>query len=296
MECILCGSSRVTARPTVMSGFLADRITPGGVNVKHSINLCHCNECSFSFYDRRLTDEESALLYDGYRGEEYQKCREKYDCWYTPKINDALNHDVTALKEQKRVINKIIKEQVRTEIKVALDYGGNRGETFTELTGTEEKYVYDISGAQTVPGVEGIREYGELSGHSFDLIMCNMTLEHVSCPRDFIRLLYGIGSEHTYYYLEVPSENPFEKDKFSARKNIGLLLNPYYSNIRLIRHYIRLRGQPYMPMSEHVNFFTPESLGNLMSSMGFHVMDVQENIERGVLGKNKVLSVICRKK
>ena len=126
--------------------------------------------------------------------------------------------------------------------------------------------------------------------------MCNMTLEHVSYPGDFMKLLYDIGSEDTYYYLEVPSENPFAKDKFSLMKNAALLFNSNYSNIKLFKHYLYLKGQPYMLMSEHVNFYTPKALETLVQNNGFNVIDVQENYEKGVLGKNKVLSIVCKKK
>lgn len=260
------------------------------------IYLCHCRQCSFSFYDRRLTEEEAKRLYEDYRGESYQKLRGKYDCWYTEKVNYALNHDVTALKEQKRIINKMIKENIRKELKYALDFGGNRGESFSRGIGTVKKYVYDISGAETVPGVESIRDYKELMQHTYDFIMCNMTLEHVSDPAMLVRQLRKIASEKTYLYAEVPSENPFQKNKFSVLKNLELMFNPYYSSRKLIRHYFRLRKQPYMPMTEHINFFTPKAFVALMTLNGFEVVDVQENYERGVLGKGKVLSVLCRKK
>lgn len=132
-------------------------------------------------------------------------------------------------------------------------------------------------------------------GYHFDFIMCNMTLEHVSYPKDFMKLLYDIGSEDTYYYIEVPSEDPFAKDKFSLMKNVELLFNPNYSNVRLIKHYLHLKGQPYMPMSEHVNFYTPKAMKTLVEHNGFDVVDIRENYEKGVLGKNKVLSIICKR-
>lgn len=132
--------------------------------------------------------------------------------------------------------------------------------------------------------------------HKFDLIMCNMTLEHISYPKEFMKLLYDIGSSDTYYYLEVPSEDPFNKNIFSIMNNLGLLLNPYYSRIRLVRHYLNLKRQPYMPMSEHINFYTPKALGTLIRTSGFRVVDIQENYEKTILGKKKVLSAICKKK
>lgn len=265
------------------------------VKTDYNINLCHCQDCTFSFYDRRLTDEESSRLYSGYRNIEYQKSREKYDCWYTKKINDAMNNDGLALKEQQEIIEKMIKENIPVQIKVALDYGGNRGDSFTELIGTDEKYVYDVSGVDTREGVKRIDSYNELFKYNFDFIMCNMTLEHISYPYEFVKMLYDIGSENTYYYLEVPSENPFEKNKFSITNNIKLFLNPNYNNLKLIKHYFHLKKQPYMPMSEHVNFYTPKALKILIERSGFDVIKIQENFEKTVLGRSKVLSIICKK-
>lgn len=279
-----------------MSDFLAARIFEGEeASKRHDVNLCHCEDCSFSFYDRRLTDEEAARLYRDYRGEEYQKTREKYDCWYTEKVNSALNGDKLALSEQQRVISEMIGRNVPIEIKVALDYGGNKGVTFTKEIGTKERYVYDISGIQPVDGVTRINEYSELAGHDFDLIMCNMTLEHASYPADFMKLLYDAGGRDTYYYLEVPSEDPFAQSKFSISKNIGLLFNKNYSNLKLVKHYFYLRTQPYMPMTEHINFFTPKSLKALLERCGFEAAEIGENIEKSVLGKDKVLSAVFKK-
>ncbi len=300
MKCYICGSKNLVVRKTVMSDFLYAKIIGGGeyqkgAGAREKVRLCHCKDCTFSFYDRRLSEEESALLYEGYRGREYQKLRQACDCWYTPKVNDALNHDAAALSCQKRVIRKMVKEHVKKEPAYALDFGGNRGESFPKEIGTKKKYVYDISGVKTVPGVERISDAGELLRHKFDFIMCNMTLEHVSDPKALVKQLYKIGDSGTYYYVEVPSENPFAKDKFSIRKNLALLWNPYYSKIRLVRHYFRLKGQPYMPMSEHINFYTPKALETLLVRTGFQVLAVQEHMERGVLGKAKVLAAVCRK-
>lgn len=296
MECLVCKSEKIILKPTKMSDFLAARIFEGEeASKRHDVNLCHCEDCSFSFYDRRLTDEEAERLYRDYRGEEYQKTREKYDCWYTEKVNRALNSDKLVLSEQKRVITEMIDRNVPREIKVALDYGGNRGETFTERIGTEGKCVYDISGIKPVDGVTAISDYSELAGHNFDFIMCNMTLEHVSYPAEFMKLLYDAGGKDTYYYLEVPSENPFEQSKFSISNNIGLLFNKNYSNLKLVKHYFYLKTQPYMPMSEHINFFTPKALDTLLKRCGFEAVDIRENFEKNVMGKNKVLSAVFKK-
>lgn len=298
MECLICGSNRIKSLKTKMSDFLVSRIFGEHHPLQEKeteVNLCHCEDCSFSFYDRRLSDEEGKKLYASYRGEEYQKIRERYDCWYTAKINNAMNNDRIALDEQRRVIDKIIQSNIKTPINNALDYGGNRGDTFSANFNSVQKFVYDISDVDTVNGVNKISSYDELFNYTFDFIMCNMTLEHISQPLQFTNSLYDIGKKGTYYYFEVPSENPFEKNKFSFIKNAKLLFDPNYNKIKLIRHYLHIRKEPYMPMSEHVNFYTPKAMRILLEKTGFEVIDIQENHEKSVLGESLVLSALCRK-
>ena len=126
------------------------------------VNLCHCDSCSFSFYDKRLTSNEESKLYSGYRENDYQKLREKYEPWYTEKINQAMNTDKVALQEQQRVILKMMRKFINKPLKTGLDFGGNRGDTFCKDFEIEKQYVYDISGVETVPGVSGISSFEEL--------------------------------------------------------------------------------------------------------------------------------------
>lgn len=241
MKCLICGKTDIKTVDTVISDFVMDRIGRD-VASKKKTKLCFCQNCTFAFYEYRMTEEEDEKLYADYRGEEYQKTREKYECWYTKKVNDALNSDQLALSEQRKVIEKMIRENIGKELKIALDYGGNEGKTFTDMIGTEEKYVFDISGVKTVDGVKGISNFEDLKKHAYDFIMCNMLFEHLVNPMEIMDVLKEIGGDRTIYYIEVPSENPFTNgNKFSIGKNLSLLFNPIYSNIRLMKYYMQQR-------------------------------------------------------
>ena len=298
MRCILCGSEKIRTIDTVISDFVMARITDGFVpdqGMNTPVRLCHCEDCTFGFYDYRFSDEETSRLYADYRGKQYQQTRERYECFYTAKVNDALNRDTIALEEQKRVITKMIGEPVDRELEVALDHGGNEGRTFTDQIGTKEKYVYDISGVKTVEGVTCLTDEAALGERHYDFIMCNMVFEHLSDPVETLRELRALGSPDTYYYIEVPSEDPFtSQNKFGILKNLSLLFSPYYSPIRLVRYYFRRRKLPFMPMHEHINFFTPRSIRRMAEQNGFQVIAVEENEERGVLGPGMVLSMLFR--
>ena len=292
-KCILCGSKNLIRKPTKMSDFVAVRThnLPAP-----DVNLCFCEDCTFAFYDRRLSEQENSLLYKDYRGEEYQHMREQCECWYTSKVNDALNNDVLALREQQRVIKEILVRNGIDELRVALDYGGNEGRTFVHPIGTQNRYVYDISGVSPIEGVNLISDEKELRSHTYDFIMCNMLFEHLADPVEMLEKLKDIGDDKTLYYIEVPSENPFTtRYKFSAMKNLQLLKNPIFNPFLLFKFWLKSRRGPYMPMKEHVNFYNIQSMRSFIESNGFSILDIQENVERAVLGNVTVLSVLFKK-
>lgn len=298
MKCLICGSEELEQRETIVSDFIMARVSDSfeaGRGKNYPTKLCFCKRCTFAFYDYRISDEESGRLYDGYRGKKYQKTRERYECWYTAKVNEALNSDTAALESQKTVIERIVSQNVKHELRTALDYGGNESRTFTPMLGTQEKFVYDISHVETIAGVQGISDFDELKKHHFDFVMCNHLFEHLADPVGTMRLIREIGDQDTIFYIETPSENPFTKEnKFSIRKNFALLFNPTYSNLKLTKYYFQQRKQPFMPMKEHINFYTPESMRKLAEMNGFRVLDVQENEEQAALGSQTVLSMLFR--
>ena len=119
-----------------------------------------------------------------------------------------------------------------------------------------------------------------------------MLFEHVSDPLGLLRQLKELSGDGTYFYIEVPSETPFKTNKFSISQNLRLLVNPIHSKTRLIRYYFKRRKLPFMPMAEHINFFTAESLRAMVENAGFTILDLQENTEKCVLGKSTVLSAL----
>lgn len=280
MKCILCGSTDLKTVDTVVSDFVMARISPSfaaGKSENYKTKLCYCRHCTFAFYDYRFNEKEDNDLYRNYRDEDYQKTREKYECWYTARVNASLQKDSKRLRQQQEMIRSCMPSHMQQGVKVALDYGGNEGRTFYKELGTEEKYVFDISGVAPIDGVIGISDYEELKKHSFDFIMCNMLLEHVPAPAEILMKLKEIGKPETVYYIEVPNENPFVKgNKFSVFKNLSLLFNPTYNIFKLAKYYFQQRKGPFMPMKEHINFFTADSLKSFLEQNGFAILCLME--------------------
>lgn len=295
MNCIICDSSDIESKDTIVSDFVMKRIAPDAKE-NYPTKICFCKKCTFAFYEYRINESEENYLYRNYRDLDYQKCREESEYWYTQKINDALNSDSQGLSEQRRVIKKILEENDIKNIKNALDYGGNEGKTFFDELGLDNKYVYDISGIKTINGIKSISDYSELKKLNFDFIMCNMLFEHLSDPNSLLASLKNLGDENTKYYIEVPSENPFIKgDKFSLFKHLELVFNPRLDFFKLVKYYFKTRKEPFMPMKEHINFFTVNSMREMIEKCGFKVLDIQENEEKTVLGKQVVLSALFKK-
>lgn len=292
VKCIICGSEDIQTIDTIISDFVMARIDSDFEEHHNNspTKLCFCRTCTFAFYEYRFTSSEEKALYKNYRDEAYQKTREKYECWYTEKVNAEINKGEA--DRQQKCIKKMLIKNGFSDIKTALDFGGNQGSTFYHSLGSEAKYVYDISGAPPLLGIHGIRDYSELSRNHYDFIMCNMVFEHLSEPYTVLEELYNIGDNTTVYYIEVPGENPFVNgNKFSAFKNLHLVLNKKYSLVRLVKYYLKLKKQPYMPMKEHINFFTQKSLSTMIENGGFSIIA----INKGKMHSTEVLSVLFKK-
>lgn len=290
-ECPICGNAETIGTKTKISGFVKERIESDDIDIQ----LLHCTNCSFAFYDYRFSPEEEKKLYDMYRSDLYQRQREKHECWYTARVNNAFNNNEKYLKEQQRVIEKVLRDNGYDRFDNALDYGGNEGATYLDKWGIKNKYVYDISGCEVLPNITKIDRKEDIRDLPLDFVMCNMTFEHLTSTTEIIDFYTKIGDANTIFYVEVPSEFPFSINKFSIKNNIGLLLNPNYNSWKLFLYYLKQRKEPFFTMKEHINFYTSNSLKTLIESYGFRTIDIQENYEMGALGKSKVLSILFKR-
>jgi predicted nucleic-acid-binding Zn-ribbon protein len=291
VECLACKSNHVTSTDTIVSEFIAEKV----FDVTKEfipVNLYHCEECGFSFYSKRFTDEETAKLYLGYRLKEYQKMRQKYDSWYTPEINEALSNDDAGLMNRRALIGRICHNYLHGRINRALDYGGDTGSIYPAGLDIDKQCVFDISRVETVAGVIRMDSYEAAQELDFDLIMCNHVLEHVNDLDDFIGLVKGLGNENTLFYFEVPFDSPYY-GKFID--NFQFLFNPYFSLKVIFERFLKMKRLGFFaPMVEHVNYFSPYALEKLLSRNGLTILDLQINRVDYGWAKNKCISSVCR--
>lgn len=291
MKCLACGSEKLHNVNTIVSEFIAERVF--SVTDKFiPTALNHCQDCGFSFYDKRFTNEEAERLYKGYRSNEYQTMRQKYDSWYTPEINTLLGTDQTELVYRRKLIKTLCEPYLPERINRAIDFGGGTGSIYPIGLNIGEQYVYDISSVETVPGTIPLNSYAAAKALDFDLILCNHVMEHISDLDDFIQLVTGLGNAHTVYYFEVPLDSPFYK-KFID--NFQFLFNPYFSKKVIFERFMKMR-QPghFAPMVEHINFFTANALKTFLTRNGLSVLSLETNLVKSKFVSGNCISAICK--
>ena len=128
-------------------------------------------------------------------------------------------------------------------IKTVLDYGGDRGQFIPDVFPNAKKYVYDISGVKTKKGIVGISDAEELRNcnTSWDLILCNQCMEHLSDVKEYCERLVDCMSKGTFLYIEVPNERS--------------ILNSYTVKIH-----------------EHINMFSRKAFHSLAEQSGLTVV------------------------
>lgn len=217
----------------------------GGIKTK----FIHCKKCNFWFSQYRPDDVEMGRLYDGYRGEEYVKQRQKYEPEYSAKFYESDDY----VNNRKKQLNDFFNGEIDCDtIHMLLDYGGDKGQYIPEQFGTTEKYVFEISGCEVKDGIILLNSLEEVKKREFDLVMCCQVLEHLSNPIDVIKNMVGVLKKNGYLYIEVPNSNAFMA----------------YSDIEI---------------NEHINFFFKETMVAIASRMELEIKKIKTGQSHRVL-------------
>jgi hypothetical protein len=251
-SCICCGGTRLPATSAVLMPFVANRVfgwEPVEITEEwgmrdlargHAYPLCNtlrCETCGAVFLDMRFSDAELGRLYRNYRDETYTKTRERYEPDYRGR-NELLVAGSTYLAIVEAFLLKHLPRPARL-----LDWGGDTGLNTPFAGALEVHHVYDISDKPTVGNAERIDAVATTD--AYDLVVCSNVLEHVSWPAQTIASLASLLSDDSALYIEVPYEE--------VMRTGGPVVK---------RHW-----------HEHVNFFTPDSLRELMQRSGLRVVD-----------------------
>ncbi len=302
-SCVVCGSKTLAAYSAVVSPFIAERIGWPPVECR----LLECLECTHRFFDHALEDFETMRLYSDYRGAEYLRVRNRWEPWYTKRVNTAIGGDANEIATRRHMVSEYLRRSVPGDVLAGdvLDYGGDRGQFIPPEIG-RTKCVYDLSGQATVEGVIPLRSEVELREHAFDLVLLCHVLEHVSDPLDFLhRLRQNLEprSARHWLYVEVPLErhrimkrragaNGAARNKAPrvVRHRLPFLLADFVSTLARVKLGI---VPPFgvIKLHEHVSFFAEASLRRLLERAGYVVGASESVAVSATAGIGKVLRI-----
>lgn len=211
-KCIMCDNTVLFSTDAEFLPFLVERMF-GGINKSTKVMHCPRCRCYYSLY--RPSDAEMDLLYSGYRGQEYLEQRSRYESYYTAEFNRELYAPADGGRERKNRIWDFVRPYIdKDRVRTVLDFGGDEGQFIPDEFSYADRYVYEISGNKVADGVTLLKTKEELTGFSWDLIFCNMVMEHLSDPRTYFKELAMNMSKHTLLYIEVPVEKHMENSDF----------------------------------------------------------------------------------
>lgn len=221
------------------------------------------------FFDIRPDGAEMSRLYSEYRGERYCRIRSEFEPRYRD-INGLLGTSAAEVSaRQQHFVQALSGAGWKQPSNLrCLDFGGDRGQQFPPSFRDARLAVYDVSGTQPEPGVEAISA-AQLTGRSFDIVMCNHVLEHVAAPRDTVDHIARLLDRGAYAYFEVPDEAPMGVLPRVSRFVRGVVGDRIADRLAGVRGGLGVR----LPqLHEHINLFSETTLRTLIGRAGLEVV------------------------
>ena len=234
-----------------------------------------CEKCNSGQFSKRYSDKEMESIYKDYRGRNYLSIRKNWEPWYSSDYNS--NHDATTWVENRKVaITEFLLSCGLKNFTTIIDIGGDRGQYIPDMG--VNKIVLDISDKETLPGISRIEEFSELP--NADLIIYAHVLEHVAEPFNELKKLF---SKSKNIYVEVPFGVPI------INKHRKKILNFIYHLISSTNKSLWRRNalpstgravpaKKMLTQSEHLTFFTEESMQVLADRLGGTVIIEKKSI------------------
>ena len=234
--------------------FKQNLILPEGSTDLSGYEIVVCTNCGFLFADKTVTQDTS-------------------DAHYARDTKTALELSVN--KEPERDIIRlnntfnVLSQRLNLKKSRVLDIGCGTGYLLGLLKKTGTTNLLGIDQSSVAANI-GIRSYGvkidvlnafDLIGDTFDVILLCHVLEHIVDISEFISVVHRLLSKSGIFYVEVPDALQFEN--FSDPRSLKSSI--YVPD--LFTHFT----------PEHVNYFTPTSLRNMMTRFGFKELFCESN-------------------
>lgn len=268
LSCLCCQGRNLTAEPTLTSLFLS-RAAWGGPS--EMTDLLYCHDCGFRTYRRHLSSAEAKRYYSDYRGDRYvaERCRD--EVFYSQSAYDRDEAWMASPHRQKEMLALVSERQPDIQDFRVVDFGGGDGRLIATLN-CKRRAVFDLTASAVLPGVEKLTSESDLLREAWDLVVCAQTLEHISIPDLVLEQLRDIAAEDGFIYIELPTQQWTSHAAPGRLRNfiLGLALKN-----RVFHKYLDLYSTAFrvklgilpplglVPMREHVNFFTLDSIVKL---------------------------------
>jgi 2-polyprenyl-3-methyl-5-hydroxy-6-metoxy-1,4-benzoquinol methylase len=213
------------------------------------MNYIICSKCGIIRQERCLDDPSLKNFYQYYFRKLYRRSGTVNQRFFDRQHRRAL------------ILFDLIKDKIEIdEIKNVLDYGCSAGgylKVFNDIGLKSIGLDYDKNYIDFGRNFFGLNlKFGgleKLTGDSFDLIILNHVLEHMSHPVDFITSLKNHLNENGKLLISVPNLN-----NFFYRKNQPL------------------SGQFHIA---HIFLYSPKNLSNLITNLGFNSIYSNQKID-----------------
>ena len=248
-----------------------------------------CQDCSLEFFTYRYSEKEMNALYSIYRSDVYFKVRHKWEPWYTRSSMNSFDPEVNlaGVNNRKNFMQDFLElNRVKlAELENVLDFGGDLGQFFPEQV-SGKKYLFDPSGDSTKSSdISRVKNLSVIKGQ-IGLVMNCHTLEHLTFPKETVSQLGELLSPKGVLYIEVPFDK-FRTSRFH-RTNLYKAYLKGMSKYRFIFTLVdfftgiyRLKFKRIAPLgivkqSEHINYFSRESLEKLVSLPTLNYLGISE--------------------
>lgn len=279
-ECPVCGSDNAKKCWALVAPFLRSYALDSEAQRTAQLRECRC--CGHRYFREEPSTEELQRLYQAYRGEQYLKTRQKWEPWYTRRLNEAtLASDFAATRQQS--LRKLLRQAGwgEGERRLIVDVGGDRGQ-FIPLDFSDGAYVLDSSRVEPANGVTRVDNLAELPGKA-GLVICLHVLEHLPDPVGLLKELVNSGmlAPGCLVLLEVPLERPWLgplMGKSFYRNWLELISRWSWPLIGLdflataARVKLGVVAPPlFLKLHEHVQFFSKKSLSRSIEAAGLTI-------------------------
>ncbi len=286
IKCPTCNSPSILRANGCVAPFVVE-IAEYSRTLDWSTSLRECTSCGLVFFEKRYSPEVMKYLYGGYRAHSYFQVRRKWEPWYRVSLNSALEPGSEMVTDRVAFMEEIIgRKKDPATLRGIVDFGGDAGQFFPRRF-NGHKYLVDISEKPLEPGVVRVQSIVEIAVEDLDLLVVAHVLEHLPDPFSELNGICAHLRSDTLVYLEVPMDLPGTKSVHRSHayqwyltglrkvKWLFIAMDFFGGVLRNIRGRVPMLG--VVKQSEHINYFSVESLSELANRCGLTVLEVSED-------------------